>query len=461
MRSGRWTALSLWGVLFISNLGRGQVFTQEAHNLGPVVNSKQSDFAPYITVDGKSLYFASDREGGYGGQDIWVSRRTADGQWGAPVNLGPSINTKFNEGPDTMSADGRTMYLTGCGREDSLGKCDLYVAHLAADGNWSPPQNLGPPVNTRYSEANASLSFDGQSLYFASLRPKGLGGWDLYVSHRTDQGWSEPEDLGAPINTPDNEFIAFAFGNQELYFSSDGHGGFGGADIFYSRKMTEGWSDPVNLGPVINTPYNDMYFSVPGSGDLAYLSSNRNDTLGQEDLYVVPMPLVLNRLKIIALVPPVRTALPAPAASRAKPAPEQPLIAQAPAEAAPLTQETIRQAAATQQPLLLKNLLFDFNQAVLRPASGAELDRLVELLRQNPDLSIEIRGHTDSTGSALYNANLSLQRALAVHSYLIRQGIDPRRLMSAGYGETEPVASNETKEGRQENRRVEFRVSHR
>lgn len=457
MRSGVKLAFWMGGLILCSSLGLGQVPAEDAVNLGSMVNSKDRDYAPFVSPDGNTLYFASDREGGLGGQDIWVSHRGPDGHWGQPTNLGSSINTAGNEGPDTFSADGRVMFFSACQRPDGLGACDLYVSQLGPDGAWGPPQNLGPPVNSRYNEANASLSLDGRALYFVSIRPGGLGGWDIWTAHLTDQGWSEPENLGPKINTPGNEFIAFIHPNgEELYFSSDGLGGFGGSDIFYTSKTPAGWSDPVNLGPVINTPANDMYFTIPAAGDLVYLSSNRDDSLGKEDIYSVAMPLVLNRLKLIALAPTPRPPAPAPVAQApmteaAKPAPIIP---------EKVTQEIITRAAATQESVVLKNVLFDLDKADLRAASRAELENLIQLLHQNPDLNIEIRGHTDSTGSYEYNIDLSLRRALAVHTYLIHQGgIDPRRLSCSGWGEVEPIAGNDTGEGRQVNRRVEFKIA--
>ena len=269
------------------------VSVQAPSNLGSVVNSKYSDFAPFISANGNSLYFCSDREGGFGGQDIWVSRKGPDGQWSSPVNLGSPPNSQLNEGPDTVSVDEQTIYFTGCNRKDGFGQCDIYTSHLMPYGKWSPAENLGPKVNTKYNEANASLSFNGQTLYFVSTRPGGLGGWDIWKTDLVDQRWTESINLGPPINTPQNEFIPFIHCNEDLYFSSDGHGGSGGADIFYSKKTDTGWSDPVNWGPTINTPYNDMYFSLPSRGDWAYFSSNRKGGSGQEDLFVIPIPTSL------------------------------------------------------------------------------------------------------------------------------------------------------------------------
>jgi len=507
--------------LMIASLGFSQELPEGAFNLGPAGNSKYSDFAPFISADGNSLYFASDREGGFGGQDAWVSRKGPDGQWGPPENLGQPLNTQLNEGPDTFSVDEQTIYFTACNRKEGLGQCDIYVSHLLPDGKWGEAENLGAPVNSKYNDANASLSFNGRTLYFVSTRPTGLGGWDIWMTNLTDQGFSEPLNLGPTINTPQNEFIAFIHTNDEdLYFSSDGHGGFGGSDIFRTQKTPTGWSDPVNLGPMINTPYNDMYFTIPGAGDLAYFSSNRGDTMGQEDLYAVPIPLVLRRpgvtivkgvvADIKTCAPPVedpvrgipiydiKTCTPIPnaivrmayietdqevAVMKTRPNGSYQVVLPSgknyslSAFATGYVFHSERFDIARKAPyqvieknillnrleekviVTLNNIFFDFDKATLRPESKGDLNNLIALLRQNPNMRIEVRGHTDSKGSDQYNIVLSRNRAKAVHDYLIQTGgIDPGRLISFGYGENLPVASNATDEGRQMNRRVEFKI---
>ena len=513
------------GLVFIGLLlagdGIGQELPAGAANLGPVVNSKYSDFAPFISADGNSLYFCSDREGGFGGQDIWVSRKGTDGKWGPPTNLGAPANTQLNEGPDTFSVDEQTMYLTGCNRKEGVGQCDIYVSHLQSDGKWSAAENLGAPVNTKYNEANASLSFNGRTLYFVSTRPTGLGGWDIWKTDLSDQGWSEPQNLGPSINTAQNEFIAFIHTNDEdLYFSSDGHGGFGGADIFRTQKTPNGWGEPVNLGPMINTPYNDMYFTLPGAGDLAYFSSNRGDTTGQEDLYSVPIPLVLKRpgvtivkgivADITTCAPPVmdpqrgipvydiKTCTPIPdsvvrlayietdqevAVMKSRPDGSYQVVLPSGknyslsafakgyvfhserfdiAQAAPyqvIEKNVLLNKLVEKAIITLNNIFFDFDKATLRPESKGDLNNLINLLRQNPTMRIEVRGHTDSKGSDEYNITLSHNRAKSVMDYLIKMGgIDAGRLLSYGYGERMPIASNATDEGRQMNRRVEFKI---
>jgi len=491
-----------------------------ARNLGSTVNSKYSDFGPMVSADGKTLYFTSDRQpGGLGGQDGWMSRKVA-GEWTEPVNMGQPFNTELNEGPDCFSVDEQTMYFTGCNRESGLGRCDIYVSAKQGD-KWSEPKNLGSPINTKYNEANGSISPDGKVLYFCSDRPDGLGGWDIWYTTKDDQGkWTEPKNMGKAINTPDNEIYVFIHSDGvSLYFSSDGHGGFGSADIFVSRLTASGWSPAVNLGPAVNSPEKDMYFSIPASGDLAYFSSTRTDTLGEEDLYSVPVPsigkvkgltlvygIVANRKtcaqptkdeKLQIDIYDIRTCKPVPAVIRiaesatdkeiqllkTKPDGSYKVIIQAgtdynlnafakgfafqserlviPPEAAykEIEKNILLWPLEAGAVVVLHNIYFDFDKAVLRPESKAELSNLIRMLSENPSMKIEIRGHTDIKGGDNYNIRLSRARAKAVVDYLIEAGgINPARLTSVGYGFHLPIATNNTDEGRQLNRRVEFKI---
>jgi outer membrane protein OmpA-like peptidoglycan-associated protein len=493
---------------------------KEAWNLGPNVNSKYSDFGPIISADGNALFFTSDRPEGYGGQDIWVSRRVG-GSWTIPVNLGKPVNTQLNEGPDTFSVDEQVMYLTGCNREDGHGQCDIYISHRVGENEWSEAENLGPPLNTKYNEANASLSLDGKTLYFVSTRPEGLGGWDIWVSNQDGRGkWSEPENLGKNINTPLNEVYAFIHTDGvSLYFSSDGHGGLGASDMFRTQLGEGGWSEPVNLGPLVNTPDKDYYFTIPASGDLAYFSSDRGNTIGQEDIYAVPIPLVMKPggvtlvrgivadietctrfeedpvLKIkrydITSCTPVQANLRIAEIMTDKefyrvktrsdgfyqtflPAGQNYSISVFATGYAFHSERFDIPAAQTYKVIeknillhpekvgavvVLNNVFFDFDKSTLRPESKGELNNLINMMRQSPNMRLEIRGHTDSKGSNAYNIRLSKARAKSVVTYLIGMGgVDPGRLEAYGYGEEVPIASNATDEGRQLNRRVEFKI---
>jgi len=494
----------------------------QATNLGPVVNSPDSDIGPIITADGNALYFTSDREGGFGGQDIWVSR-WENGKWSTPRNLGDQINTRFNEGPDTFSVDERTMFFTRCDKEGQPGTCDIYTARWdESKEQWTDVQNLGSNINSRFNDVNSSLSFDESTLYFVSDRPsqdKKRKNWDIYVSHREGNSWGKAKRLGDPVNTPNNELhVIIHQDDKTLYFSSDGHGGFGGADIF-TCKMAEGiCTEPRNLGPLVNTKENDMYFTIPASGDLAYLASNRAGTHGQEDIYSVPIEPIIAPEGVIIVkgivadkttcAPPTshpQTGIPVyniatctpirGAVVRLAEVLTDKLVKQSTtgptgfyqvvipagkdysvsATAPRFSFHTERFNVSKAQPyqvieknillvppteaFVINNLYFDFDKATLRPESKNELNNAIRWLQQNPGYKIEIGGHTDAKGSDTYNIRLSQRRAQSVRDYLITYGqINPNRLVAYGYGERMPIATNSTDEGRQLNRRVEFRL---
>jgi len=520
-----WTmlAVGLVAIIFLGGTESATGQQQGATNLGPVVNGPDSDFGPIITADGNALYFTSDRPGGFGGQDVWVSRRV-NGEWSAPVNLGDQINTKFNEGPDTFSVDERVMFFTRCDKVGEPGTCDLYTAGWdEAKQAWGNVKNLGPNINSRFNDANASLTYDGATIYFVSNRPtddKKSSSWDIFISHKQGENWSPAERLGPPINTPGNEFhVMIHQDGVSLYFSSDGLGGFGAADIFLSRIENGQFTAPVNLGPLINTPENDMYFTIAAAGDLAYLASNREGTLGEEDIYSVPVEL-FQKPKLVIIVKGIvadRTTCASPTAD-----PVSGIAVYDIKTCRPIDQSVVRLAdfmtdqvikesvtgptgfyqvvipagkdysvtatakgysfhserfnVAQTQPyqvieknILLdpaivgavfpiNNIFFDFDRATLRPESRNELANAIRFLAANPNLRIEIGGHTDSKGSDNYNLRLSERRAKAVYDYLVQNGVEPSRMQAYGYGERMPAASNSTDEGRQLNRRIEFKI---
>lgn len=524
MRKLMMGVLVLGLIALLVGLGAGRAPAEDgATNLGNVVNGPDSDFGPIVTADGNALYFTSDREGGYGGQDIWVSRRSG-GAWGTPTNLGDQINTKYNEGPDTFSVDEKTMFFTRCDKIGEPGTCDIYTASWDEGAKrWASAQNMGSNLNSRFNDANSSLSYDGQTLYFVSDRPEADGkarSWDIYISSKKGGDWSKAQRLGPPVNTPGNEFhVMIATDGVSMFFSSDGHGGFGGADIFQSKIAGGSFSEPQNLGPIINTPENDMYFTIPASGDLAYLASNRSGGFGQEDIYSVPVPLLFQTQGVIivkGIVADIDTC--APPATDPKTGIAvfdiktcTPISGSVVRLAEVLTDQVIKETvtgpsgayqvaipagkdysiSATAQDysfhterfnvaqtapyqvieknILLKravpgvafvinNLYFDFDKSTLRAESKNELENAIRWLQANPSVRIEVGGHTDSKGSDEYNIRLSQRRAQAVVNYLVAGGIDPSRIVAYGYGERMPIASNATDEGRQLNRRVEFKI---
>lgn len=522
-------------------------------NLGASINSPENDFGPIISADGNYLFFTSERNGGFGGQDFWMSQRVG-GDWQPAVNMGAILNTKQNEGPDTFSVDKRTLYFTGCDRDDGKGKCDIYYTQVTDQGVWSKPVNLGSPINTEYDEANASLSADGRFLFFASVRPGNMGGqlsykqkvtkvneegatteeeveeknWDIWVSEWNGDGWGEPRNLGPNINTPMTEQVAFIHsGGETLYFSSNGRGGYGGFDIFMSKLENGMWTLAQNLGPTVNTKFHETYFTVPGSGDLAYMSAWRSDGLGKLDIYTVPIPPQFQPRKIIIVMGKVinaETGEPLKAVIRLEFFENAKEVAMTSSDKKTGRYEVALPVGATyivsatspgfmfysrkfeapadmaftilrhdiplipikkDSMIVLEHIYFDFNKATLRPESRGEINRLINFMRENPNVVVEISGHTDNVGSDKYNIGLSQRRAQAVVNELLQAGISPQRMIAKGYGFRKPrqleerlkrkrdagdrrsdsvlikeiiKETNLTPEERQLNRRVEFKI---
>ena len=416
-------------------------------NLGPTVNGKNVDFAPVVSPDGNYLFFASDREGGQGGQDIWVSGKNDQGEWDRPVNLGPPVNTKLNQGPDCFfSENGKDyLYLTFCNPAGE-GLCDLYLSQKnPKDGSWGAPEKLPAPINSEYSDANATWDYKNNILYFSSTRPGGMSGkeeggpkiqrgsasYDIWRCPRNaDGGWGKPEPLPAPVNTNKWEGVAFFHvASGWLYFSSNGHKAGDDADIYRTHEVSAGkWSEPEPVDAV-NTSGNDMYFSIPAAGDLAYFSSDARESalkgLGLQDIYVVPLDLILS--------------------------PEQ------------LASRTMQLPATKKTPAgpgagHIETIYFDFDRSNIRPSEVEKLNKVRDFLNENPTAKIEVAGHACSVGSDAYNMTLSKDRSQAVFQWLMRNKINPDRMTVTHYGETRPAEPNDPVHGNPLNRRVEISI---
>jgi len=267
-------------------------------NLGPVVNTTNIEYAPTITADGRTLYFVSDRPGGVGGHDFWYTTKAGrlDTVFTPPVNLGAPVNTDQNEGVASIAADGQTIFFTGCDRSDGLGDCDLYEAELEGT-EWKNVRNV-EEINSPAWDSQPALSSDGKTLYFVSTREGAMGGEgdaDIYVTTKGNDGkWSKPRNLGSPINTTEREDSPFLFpGGKVLYFSSAGHGGFGGLDFFVSKLGSDGnWGEPENLGEPFNTSRDERFITLPAAGDIVYFASERTDlgNEGQLDIFMGLLP---------------------------------------------------------------------------------------------------------------------------------------------------------------------------
>lgn len=472
----------------------------EPVNLGDAINSKYRDYFPSVTADGEKMIFSrniSDNE------DFYIAEKK-DNKWTIPVPLSNKINTaKFNEGAQSISADGRYLFFTGCNRPDGLGRCDIYVSHK--EGNsWGEPFNLGAPLNTPYWESQPTISPDGSTLYFVSNRPGGLGGYDIWKSTlKSDGYWSKPENLGPEINTPYDEHTPFIHSDgRTLYFSSDGWPGMGSKDIFLSRMSDTGkWSMPENLGYPINTFNEETGLIVTPDGTEALFSSDLKGGYGDMDIYTFKMPadqkpMPITYIKGIvkdketgkfleAQVQVVNVKSKNTEYNDFTSADNGEFLAVMPiggnyafnASAdgylfysenyqlndtfinTPFILQIALEKLKVGTNLVLKNIFFNTNEYVLLPASVTELNTLVNLLRNNSKIRIEIQGHTDNVGNDTDNKKLSLMRAKAVYDHLIAQKIAPERLVYKGYGETMPIGKNDTEDDRKLNRRTSFVIT--
>jgi len=468
-------------------------------NIGDGVNTAESEYFPSLTIDGKELVFTR-RVKGFN-EDFYYSHKKF-GEWDLAQPMEGDINTPQNEGAQNISQDGQWLVFTGCNRRDGFGSCDLYISYLTPQG-WSEAINLGGTINSDQWESQPCLSPDKKDLYFASRRPGGYGGCDIYVSHLQPNGrWSDPENLGPSVNTPGDEQCPFIHAdNQTLYFTSNYWPGYGDDDLFYVRKGPNGvWSEPVNLGYPINTINREGTLFITADGKTAYYASDRSDSRGGLDIYSFELREDIRPKKTLWVKGQVfdkKTGKGLPSAvelidlstkepvSKIQTDESGKYLVTLPvgkdyafnvnrksylfySDNFMLSQhspDSTYEKNIALQPIevnasvILKNIFFDVNKYDLKPESQVELDKLVQLLTDNPTLKVEISGHTDNTGTAADNLVLSNNRAKSVVNYLISKGIASNRLTYKGYGESQPIADNKTDEGRAQNRRTEMKVT--
>ncbi|MCK9423164.1 MAG: OmpA family protein [Bacteroidales bacterium] len=479
-------------------------------NLGDSINSPYDDYVNILTADEELLYFtrknpssakSEDKRQDYE-EDFYVSHRI-DSTWSEAIPLGPPVNTNGNEGALTISPDGNFLFFAACDRPDGYGSCDIYWAKRIGD-HWTVPQNMGPRINSPQWDSQPSFSSDGKTLYFASKRPGGKGSSDIWNSQLQPDGqWSEPVNLGDSINTKAEEMAPFIHpDDQTLYFSSKGHLGMGGLDLFFSRKIGIGtWGQPVNMGFPINTQANEISIIVNAKGNMAYISSDLPGGKGGQDIYKFPLykeaqPVATSYLKGIVFDQETKKRMAArfelidlETSQTVVESVSDPLSGEflllLPSEknyALNVSREgylffsenfSLRGTNSSIHPLLrniplkpikigesvvLKNIFFDTDKFVLKDESTGELRKLIDYLQKNPKLKIEISGHTDNQGTEEYNVVLSQNRAKSVYDFLIQNGIEESRLSYKGYGFTHPVDTNSTDQGRANNRRTEFKI---
>jgi outer membrane protein OmpA-like peptidoglycan-associated protein len=486
-------------------------------NLGLNINSKNPELRPTVSADGNLLFFICENDPANtkynsvpNSQDIWFSQRKDDGTWEGAVHLSYPLNTTQYNAVYWISPDNNRILIRGAFDNGAfLGK-GLSFCTLKDNGRWGEPQMLLIRNYERYDrgrQSGAAMAHDGRTLLLYMTPEKGGTNNDLFVSFIMKDGtWSEPKSLGKKINLPDYDELTpyLAADGVTLYFSSNRPGGFGDNDIYMTRRLDnswQNWSEPENLGSPINTEDWDAFFTLDAGGEYAYLT-NSVESYGESDIVRVrllekekPNPVVL----VSGNVYNVKTKQPLNASLVYETLPDGTIAGNANSSAVdgsfkivlPYDRNYSIHASADKffaisenlnldslvkagykeihkdlylapieigQVVRLNNVFFDFDKWDLRPESYVELNRVVDLLRENPAIEIEMSAHTDSKGSDDYNFRLSDERARSVREYILLKGIDATRIQSKGYGETKPVASNDTDENRQLNRRVEFTI---
>lgn len=470
------------------------------NNLGKLVNSKYAEYLPNLTQDGRYLIFtrhiALSKQFPSLQEDFYITRQE-NGEWVKAKGLSRKINTKKNEGAPSISADGKRLYYAACNRKDSKGSCDIYISYNR--GNfWTTPKNLSI-INSEHWDSQPNISADGNTLYFVSDRPGGIGRLDIWaVDVLEDEQFGTPYNLGTEINTPNDELSPFMhFDLQTLYFSSNGFPGMGDTDVFVSRKdKMKHWSEPENLGYPINSSRADNSFFVSTDGYTAYFSSNREGGYGKEDIYQFDLypkmrPQKMGYYKAIVLdsisLKPIsvqysisnlndsvlldaRNAKDGQITTGLKAGQEyvisvyangylyysstiEPIIEDS---LGLLEQKIYLKPLAIDQVFELKNIEFDFDKANLKPNSRNELNILSQYLLSHPKISIKIEGHTDNKGADDYNLELSKDRAETVKLYLKNKGIAIERMHTEGFGASQTLSQEDLLQDR--NRRVLIRI---
>ncbi len=481
-------------------------------NLGKTVNGPYAEYAPVISADGLFMLFTSRRP--FTERDIAKKKQgmenvyqttfdTKKKLWTVAERLGETINLPDRHNSAIgLSADGQRMLLY---RDDENGNGDIFESVLKGK-IWSDPVKLPAPINSEDKETSASFSPDGKTIYFVSNRKGGIGGRDIWFCTMGDNNkWGEAKNAGPVINTKeDEEGVYMHPDGKTLYFSSKGHNSMGGYDIFRSDLRNGQWSEPINLGPKVNTKEDDVYFVLTADGKKGYYASARQGGLGDKDIYEISFTSTSKKKEkwprvtlLKGIVIDEETMLPLGSTIEITDNKSNKVISTLASNSStgkflislPSGKNygiavksdgylfysdnlTIPDSAAFAEiiktvplkkfivgkKIVLNNVFYDFDKASLQPESVSELERLVTLMNENPSLKIELSSHTDGKGSEDYNQKLSQARAQTVVDLLVSKGINKDRLVAKGYGKSMPIATNETDEGRQLNRRTEFKI---
>lgn len=481
----------------------------EIKNLGKHINSEEEEIAPLISADEQTLIFTSRRHGSTGGkidldgrymEDIYISTKANDGTWKKAQKLSSKINTSEHDAAVGLSPDGHKLVLY---KNNHHGTGDLYYTEQKGY-SWGVPQKLDGGVNTRHLENSASISADKKTIYFVSNRPHGFGGQDIYMATKQEDGsWSEAINLGSEINSPFDEDAPFIHADgTHLYFSSKGHNSMGGYDIFRTEydPETQSWATPENLGYPINTPDNDVFFVWSPDGKRAYFSSHHEDSYGDQDIYMMTLPH--NEKAVIVLKGIIKgqrnnRPLSAEIHIRDNDSGEEVATLSSnvytgkytvvlPADKHYGINVSAKGYITTSERfdlpqkdkyyekelnfelkkkedgsiVELKNVFFENNKSDLNESAFSELDKFIEMLNESIEVQVEIAGHTETGGTEENNKELSQQRAQAVVDYIISKGISKKRIKAVGYGSHFPKTKGLTQEEKRSNRRTEIIIHH-
>ncbi|MBL4735127.1 MAG: PD40 domain-containing protein [Flavobacteriales bacterium] len=482
-------------------------------NLGPNVNSAYDEYYPGITADNNMLLYTrriKDKQNYFGEQEDFYVSEKLNGEWAKCYNMGAPINTHYNEGSPTISPDGKIIIFSACDEIDGYGPnrkgyggCDIFFVKRVGE-RWSMPVNMGPPISSKAWDVQPSYASDGTTLYFVSQRKGSLGDADIWVSTLTDKGvWGSPENLGPTINTEGREEAVFIHpDNQTLYFASNGHVGMGGLDIFVSKRQEDGsWGEPLNLGYPINTFNDENGLIVAAGGETAYFSSNREGGQGGLDMYQFELHEGVRPIKVTYMKGKVFDSK-----SKKNLSSRFELIDLETGKVVvesysdrvtgefliclPVNKNyalnvsrkgyvfysdnfSLKKPGTSSDPFLidvplqrigdgvyitLKNIFYETGSYELRKSSFAELGKLMDFLNKNEKLIVEIEGHTDDVGDLKSNLILSENRARSVYQYLLDKGVPEERLSFKGYGETQPIRPNTNEADRAKNRRTVFKI---
>lgn len=445
-------------------------------------NSNRGEFSPMLSQDGATLYFTSSREDAKGdtvsvitgmkNNDIFMSTKNDKGEWQKPVAISSEINTKLDEGTPSISPDGNYVYYTFSPTSDSKPTTTKIYYSLRGTGTLSAGQELVISARDTVSLfAHPAVSPAGDYLYFVSDMPGGYGGKDIWRAGISGNTVLFTENLGSEINTPGDEMFPYVRNDSTLYFSSDGHAGMGGLDLFEAirNRSGDGWI-VENMRYPMNSSADDFGITFESENERGFFSSNRGDGRGRDHIYAFEYPDVSVFVDGFAVDKEDQfiqgatitvigddgsqhtytTKKDGTYRFRAERGMNYLFMANAEGflnmkkslYTVPVEKDTLYyvdfEMSPYNKPVILENIFYDFDKASLRPESKEELDGLIALLNDNPEIVIELSAHTDRKGSAEYNQNLSLRRAQSVVDYLIAHGIDKRRLTAAGYGKTLP-----------------------